>query len=213
MAVRRATSKSKLVFNCVKQGDTRTLVEGLPNKCIAVTLTSPPYWNLKNYGMPNQIGWDQNYAQYMEDMVSIFKHIFRATRDSGSLWVVIDTFKDNGSLKLLPYEFADRLQKDIGWFLQDVIIWDKGKTLPWSRTGQLRNQFEYILFFSKSKNFKYEIDRLKEIELKEWWVKYPERYNPKGKIPSNIWPLPIPVQGSWSSNGLRHACLCQLKGC
>lgn len=55
-------------------------------------------------------------------------------------------------------------------------------------------------------DFKYEIDRLKEIELKEWWVRFPERYNPRGKVPSNIWTLPIPVQGSWSSNGLRHAC-------
>jgi hypothetical protein len=60
--------------------------------------------------------------------------------------------------------------------------------------------------FSKASDFKYEIDRLKEIELKEWWVRFPERYNPRGKAPSNLWDLPIPVQGSWSSNGLRHAC-------
>ncbi len=196
----------KIAFNRIYEGDARYLSSRLPTKSIMVTITSPPYWNLKDYGVKNQIGWGQEYKQYLDDIISVFKEVYRASKDSGSLWVVLDTFKPNGKVKLLPFEFADRLQSEIGWLLQDVIIWDKGKTLPWSRTGQLRNQFEYLLFFSKTQNFRYEIDRIKEIDLKEWWVKYPERYNPKGKVPSNIWSLPIPVQGSWSSNGLRHAC-------
>ena len=196
----------KISFNQIHNGDTRELVAMLPDRSISVTLSSPPYWNLKDYGVKNQIGYDQSYDQYMDELVQIFRHVYRATKDTGSLWIVIDTFKTDGNLRLLPYEFANRLQLEIGWLLQDIIVWDKGKTLPWSRTGQLRNQFEYLLCFSKKKEFKYEIDRLKEISLKEWWVKYPERYNPKGKVPSNIWTLPIPVQGSWSTNGLRHAC-------
>ncbi len=206
MAITANQSEKLLAFDRIYKGDARALASRLLDRSIAVTLTSPPYWTMKDYGVPGQIGWDQNYDQYMEDLIAIFHHVHRATRDSGSLWVVLDTFKAKGRLNLLPFEFSDRLQRETGWKLQDVVIWDKGKTLPWSRAGQMRNQFEYILCFSKGKDFKYEIDRLKEIELKEWWVKYPERYNPKGKVPSNIWTLPIPVQGSWSSNGLRHAC-------
>lgn len=206
MAVKTHSSAGHLKFNQIYKGDARELASKLPDRSIAVTLTSPPYWNMKNYGVAGQIGWEQDYDQYMKDLISIFRDVYRATKDSGSLWVVLDTFKVKGRLKLLPFEFSDRLQDETGWIPQDVIIWDKGKTLPWSRTGQMRNQFEYLLCFSKRKNFKYEIDRLKEIELKEWWVKYPERYNPKGKVPANIWTLPIPVQGSWSTNGLRHAC-------
>ncbi len=39
---------------------------------------------------------------------------------------------------------------------------------------------------------------LQNIEnFKEWWVKYPERYNPKGMLPTNIWEFSIPTQGSW----------------
>jgi len=200
------TNMKQIKFDHIYRGDARIFASKLPNGSISVTVTSPPYWNLKDYGVENQIGWGQEYSQYLDDIISIFHQIYRATKDSGSLWVVLDTFKTNGNVKLLPFEFADRLQREIGWILQDIIIWDKVKTLPWSRTGQLRNQFEYILCFSKRKNFKYEIDRIKEITLKEWWVKYPERYNPKGKVPSNIWMLPIPVQGSWSKNGLCHAC-------
>lgn len=195
-----------LALNRVHQGDARLLAPKLRDRTIAVTVTSPPYWRLKDYGVPDQIGWGQQYAEYLRDLVSIFRHVHRATRDSGSLWLVLDTLKWNGRLKLLPFDLALRLQRDAGWILRDLIVWNKEKTLPWSRKGQLRNQFEYILCFSKRMDFKYEIDRLKEIELKEWWVRFPERYNPRGKVPSNIWTLPIPVQGSWSSNGLHHAC-------
>lgn len=199
-------NEEALSVNRIYCGDARELAPCLAERSIAVTLTSPPYWSLKDYGVKEQIGRGQSYEDYSRDLVGVFRHVYRATRDTGSLWVVLDTFKIEGRAKLLPFEFSTLLQQESEWILQDVIIWNKGKTLPWSGTGRLRNQFEYLLSFSKQKKFKYEIDQLKEIDLKEWWVKYPERDNPSGRVPSNIWTVPIPVQGSWSTNGLRHAC-------
>lgn len=206
MVVKPCSTQEHLALGRIYHGDARELAPRLPDRSIAVTLTSPPYWGLKDYGVSGQIGRSQSYEDYLRDLAGIFGHIYRATRDAGSLWVVLDTFKVEGRIKLLPFEFSALLQQESDWMLQDVIIWNKEKTVPWSRSGQLRNQFEYLLCFSKSKKFKYEIDRLKEIELKEWWVRYPERYNPSGKVPSNIWTIPIPVQGNWNTNGLRHAC-------
>jgi len=138
-------------------------------------------------------------------------------KDTGSLWVVIDTFRQDGKMKLLPFDLVREIENE--WALQDIIIWAKDKTLPWSHKGRLRNIFEYILFFTKvdSSDFKYYIDRIKTIsDLKKWWVKYPERYNPKGKTPSrlwdiplpegNIWRIPIPIQGKWGNGWVQHAC-------
>jgi DNA modification methylase len=90
MAIGMISSDRKLSFNRIYKGDSRKLVEKLPDRSITVTLTSPPYWNLKDYGVSNQIGWDQSYSQYMDDMIHIFKHVYRATKDTGSLWVVLD---------------------------------------------------------------------------------------------------------------------------
>ena len=42
--------------------------------------------------------------------------------------------------------------------------------------------------------------------MKRWWVKYPERYNPKGKALDQVWKYPIPVQGSWGNKYVRHFC-------
>ncbi len=124
MAVKTYLSGGHRTFNHIYKGDARELASKLPDRSIAVTLTSPPYWNMKNYGVAGQLGWEQGYDQYMADLISIFRHVYRATKDSGSLWVVLDTFKAKGKLKLLPFEFSDRLQNETGWIPQDVIIWD-----------------------------------------------------------------------------------------
>ena len=85
------------------------------------------------------------------------------------------------------------------WRMVDYIIWDKKRTRPWA-TQQFRNVHEHITAFSKSDDFTYDIDEVKITdtdELSKWWVGYPERYSPDGKIPTNIWEFPIPKQGNW----------------
>ncbi|HEY5176413.1 MAG TPA: site-specific DNA-methyltransferase [Terriglobales bacterium] len=186
--------------------DAASMVSSLENSSINVTVTSPPYGAMKDYGSINQIGFGQTYDEYLNSLVNIFAVLHRKTVANGSLWVVADTFKEKSQLRLLPFDLATRLS-GVGWNLKDIIIWDKTKTLPWSGRGQLRRTFEYILFFAKTSSFKYHVDRIKELDnLKEWWVKYPERYSPEGKVPTSIWSFPIPVQGSWSRGRLRHFC-------
>jgi DNA modification methylase len=187
--------------------DARQLLSILrESKFIDTTITSPPYWNLKDYGSDSQVGFGQEYNEYLDDLGEIFSAVHHVTKTTGSLWIVADTIKHNGELKLFPFDLANRL-KECGWILHDIIVWHKDKTLPWSHRGKLRNIFEYILFFSKGKNFKYYLPEVREIEgLKEWWRRYPERYSPKGRAPTRTWSIPIPRQGSWGENWVRHFC-------
>lgn len=187
--------------------DARQLLSVLPaSQFVDTTITSPPYWNLKDYGSRNQVGFGQNYEEYLDDLGKIFSAVRRVTKSTGSLWIVADTIKHNGELKLFPFDLARRLSQS-GWILHDIVVWHKDKTLPWSHRGKLRNIFEYILFFSKGKKFKYNLSQVRETEgLKEWWVHYPERYSPQGKAPTRTWSIPIPRQGSWGENWVRHFC-------
>lgn len=189
------------------RADARNIKSVIGNHTINLTLTSPPYFDLKDYGSKKQIGFGQDYASYLHDLTTIFKHIFDATDDTGSLWVVIDSFRRNGELVPLPFDLATHL-KNIGWQLKDVIIWKKERTLPWIHAGTTRNIFEYVMVFAKSpKKMKYYPDRVRDhIDLKGWWVKYPERYNPKGKSLEEVWTIDIPVQGSWGKGTPRHFC-------
>lgn len=100
----------------------------------------------------------------------------------------------------------DPLQES--WRLQDVVVWNKSRARPWSREGQFRNVFEYILCFSKRpRDFQFDLDSIRvpdTEQFKEWWVKYPERYNPRGKVPHNIWEFTTPTQGSWGGGEIDH---------
>ncbi|KKE78271.1 site-specific DNA-methyltransferase [Bacilli bacterium] len=187
----------------------------IEDQFIDLIITSPPYWNMKDYGsIENQTGYGQTYEEYLSDIKSTFKNIYDLSKDSATLYLIVDTMKRDGKILRLPDDIADELES-IGWLHQDTIIWDKGKTLPWSRKGQMRNTFEYILMFTKGIDYKYYIDRIRTAEeLKEWWINYPERYNPKGKAPDNIWKYFIPTQGSWGTKKsydeddteFKHAC-------
>jgi DNA modification methylase len=178
---------------------------------ITTTVTSPPYFDLIDYGrQPNQIGHGQRYDEYLSDCRAVFKQVFDRTAMSGSLWIIADTFLDQtespSRLRNLPFDLAAQCES-IGWVLRDVIIWHKDKTRPWSQPGRLRNTFEYVLYFVRSANFKYNVDAIREpAELAQWWVKYPERYNPRGRAPDNVWRYAIPSQGSWANSSVRHAC-------
>lgn len=201
--------KTQTFVNTIYNEDAREILKVIPKGIkVKTTITSPPYYDMKDYGSDNQIGYGQSYDEYLNDLQSIFRDIYKITEDDGSLWIVIDTFKRNNQVVTLPFDLSGKL-KEVGWLLQDIIIWKKDKTVPWSNKGFMQRKFEYILFFTKSLNYKSNKDRVRIYDtdqLKRWWVKYPERYNPKGKALDEVWEFPIPVQGSWGEKYIRHFC-------
>lgn len=202
-------SKKKYnILNKIHNRDSRNLLDVLKSTLIQTTITSPPYFDMKDYGSENQIGFGQDYDKYLNDLKKIFKDIYLITKKNGTLWIIIDTLKRENQVVTLPFDLSNKL-KELGWFLQDIIIWKKDKTVPWSNNGFIQRKFEYILLFSKSEKFKYNKDGIRNFDtdqLKKWWVKYPERYHPKGKAMDEIWEFPIPVQGSWGNQYIRHFC-------
>lgn len=197
------------MLNRIYNIDARKIAETIPNDVkIQTTITSPPYFDMKDYGCKNQVGFGQTYDQYLHDLQDIFRQVLSVTKGNGTLWIIIDTFKRNNQVIPLPFDLSNKLN-EIGWYLQEIIIWKKDKTVPWSTNGFMQRKFEYILFFSKTPDYKYNKDKVRIFDtqlLKKWWVKYPERYNPKGKALDEIWEFPIPVQGSWGDKYIRHFC-------
>lgn len=195
--------------NKVYNQDARKILETVPSGTkISTTITSPPYFDMKDYQCDNQVGYGQTYEDYLNDLKTIFTGVYKITIDDGSLWIIIDTFKRDNHVVPLPFDLANKL-KEIGWLLQDIIIWKKDKTVPWSTNGFMQRKFEYILFLSKSPKFKSNKDKVRVYDtdhLKKWWIKYPERYNPKGKALDEVWEFPIPIQGSWGDKYVRHFC-------
>lgn len=189
--------------------DARSLTELLGSQRVDVTITSPPYWDVKDYGSPRQVGFRQSYINFLDDLVRVFDAVWEHTTPAGSLWIILDSVKKNGRVHLLPFDLLSRISNkpQRAWHLQDVLIWQKPHTLPWSHSGKLQGHFEYILCLSKSSQLKLNLDAIRTTAgLANWWVKYPERYHPLGKSLGNVWEFGIPTQGTWGNGHFKHDC-------
>jgi DNA modification methylase len=102
--------------------DARELATVLPKRAfVDVTITSPPYWNLKDYGSKKQIGYRQSKEQYLTDVGCVLAACHRVTKPTGSLWLVVDDYRDKGILRLLPWEVAE-CARAAGWVMRELII-------------------------------------------------------------------------------------------
>ena len=70
----------------------------LANKSVHTIVTSPPYYNLRNYGVDGQIGLEQTPDEYIANLVAVFRECKRILRDDGTLFVVIgDSYSGSGN--------------------------------------------------------------------------------------------------------------------
>ena len=69
------------------QGDTLTVLRTLPDGLVDCVVTSPPYWGLRDYGVPGQLGLEATIDEYISNMTEIFGEVKRVLKDTGTLWL------------------------------------------------------------------------------------------------------------------------------
>ncbi len=78
-------------------GDAVSVLQELPDKSVHCCVTSPPYWGLRDYGVPGQIGFEPTPDEYVAKMVEVFREVRRALRDDGTLWLNLgDSYAGSG---------------------------------------------------------------------------------------------------------------------
>lgn len=81
-------------------GDCRESLKQLPDATIQTCVTSPPYWGLRDYGFEDQIGQEEDYKDYIKNLVDVFSEVKRALKDNGTLWLNLgDTYVGTGHKK------------------------------------------------------------------------------------------------------------------
>lgn len=68
-------------------GDALEVLRSLPDELVQTVVTSPPYWGLRDYGVPGQLGLEQTPEEYISKMVDIFREIKRVLRKDGTVWL------------------------------------------------------------------------------------------------------------------------------
>lgn len=85
----------------LKQGDCLESLKDLPNNSIQCCVTSPPYFNLRDYGIDGQIGRENSPKEYIDRLVDVFEEVRRVLKLNGTLWVNIgDTWAANRSYQV-----------------------------------------------------------------------------------------------------------------
>lgn len=112
-------------------------------------VTSPPYWNLKNYGgAENQIG-QEGYREYLERLNSVWGECFRVAKENAVLIVNINSRRHQKQFYPIAFDIAQAIE---GWKLWDTVIWYIPNALPQPNHYMERlfdNKFEYLLVFIK----------------------------------------------------------------
>ncbi|NOT48934.1 MAG: site-specific DNA-methyltransferase [Acidobacteria bacterium] len=78
-------------------GDSLAILPTLEPESVQCTVTSPPYWGLRDYDHPAQIGAESSPEDYVNNLVRIFREVRRALRVDGTLWLNVgDGYARNG---------------------------------------------------------------------------------------------------------------------
>jgi len=146
-------------------GDSRQMTE-LPDNSVHLVVTSPPYWQLKDYGTDNQIGFHDSYENYINNLNLVWKECYRVLHNGCRLCINIgDQFARAvyyGRYKVIPIrEEIIKFCENIGFDYMGAIIWQKVTTsnttgggvqmgsYPYPRNGILKLDYEFILVFKK----------------------------------------------------------------
>ena len=149
-------------------GDSRQMNE-LNDRSVHFIITSPPYWQLKDYGTENQIGFHDSYEYYINNLNLVWLECYRVLFDGCRLCINIgDQFARSvyyGRYKVIPiHSEIIKFCETIGLDFMGQIIWQKTTTMhtsgggavmgsfPHPRNGIVKLDFEYILLFKKQGN-------------------------------------------------------------
>lgn len=152
-----ASSLSDVILS----GNSLDVLATLPDSLVDTIVTSPPYFGQRDYEHPDQIGSEPSQEEYIQNVVAIFREARRVLKDSGTLWLNLGDKYVNGQLCGMPWKCAIALMED-GWILRSDIIWHKPNAMPSSVKTRPTTDHEYIFMFSKSANYHYDADAIRE---------------------------------------------------
>jgi site-specific DNA-methyltransferase (adenine-specific) len=168
-------------------GDSRNMTH-IRNESVHLIVTSPPYWQLKDYGTDNQIGFNDTYETYINNLNLVWKECHRILMPGCRLCVNIgDQFARSayyGRYKVVPiHSEIIRFCETIGFDYMGSIVWQKPTSMhttggekimgsyPYPRGGIVKIDFEHILLFKKLGKAPTPSRKIKEtsvLTMEEW---------------------------------------------
>jgi site-specific DNA-methyltransferase (adenine-specific)/site-specific DNA-methyltransferase (cytosine-N4-specific) len=167
-------------------GNVEDCLKTLEAESVQCIVTSPPYWGLRDYGVPGQIGAEDTVDEFIARLVGVFDHCRRVLKDDGVFWLNVgDAFTSGGrtwrqsdsklpargmdyrpqtpegmkpkDLIGVPWMLAFAL-RSAGWYLRTDIIWNKPNANPESVRDRPTRSHEFVFMLTKSERYFYDVE-------------------------------------------------------
>lgn len=162
----------------IQIGDCVTLMNKMTEKTVDLIVTSPPYFNQRDYEAEGQIGREETVDDYVKAMVVWANACHRVLKDSGSLFLNIGDKYENKGLLMIPERLTIAMLSN-GWVLRNKIVWYKPNHMPSSVKDRFCATWEPVYFFTKDSG-KYwhhpyycNLDSLRETPTTESKIPFP----------------------------------------
>jgi len=157
-----------LLRNVVLVGDVRSRLAELPADSVDCVISSPPYFQLRDYGVAGQIGMEADVSGWVDELRLVMRGIARVLKPTGSVWLNLgDTFSSHNrfgappkSLLLGPARVGLGLIED-GWVIRNSVIWAKTNTMPNSVRDRLSCSSEVVYFLTRARQYYFDLDAIR----------------------------------------------------
>lgn len=155
--------------NTILVGDAAERLAELPPSSVDCVVTSPPYFQLRDYGAPGQLGMEPTVAGWVANLRDVFREVARVLVPTGSLFLNLgDSFSRhpkygaaNKSLLLCPEHLLVALRQD-GWIVRNKLVWAKTNPLPSSVTDRFTLTYEPIYFLVRQEKYFFDLDAVRQ---------------------------------------------------
>jgi site-specific DNA-methyltransferase (adenine-specific) len=148
----------------LRLGDIREVATNLPT--INCVVTSPPYFQQRDYGVDAQLGQELTIPDYVDNLVETFHSIKDHMPDTGTLFLNLGDRYKYGHQLGIPWHTVLGLMND-KWILKNDIIWMRNRIMPESTTNRFTRCHEYV-FFLTLKPSKYTFNAQDVREIAKW---------------------------------------------
>jgi site-specific DNA-methyltransferase (adenine-specific) len=147
----------ELHINQIICGDAKDILKEIPRNSIDLVITSPPYYNQRDYGREG-IGNEKTVEEYIENLMVVFKECVRVTKDKGAIVLNIGDKYEDGNLLLVPYRFALEAIKSSKVRLINEVTWVKSNPVPKQDKKKLIPSTEPFFIFVKGNGYNFNRD-------------------------------------------------------
>lgn len=140
-------------------GDSLKILKGMGSDSVDLVITSPPYFQQRDYGNGNTgIGNENNENEYLDNLLDIFFESVRVTKPTGAIVYNVGDKYFKGGLLLIPYKFAIRAIESKKVFLVNDLTWLKLNPTPRQDKRKLIQSTEPFFVFAKKKEYHFDLE-------------------------------------------------------